>query len=173
VVTYTRTSLGNKLRATGEDYKKIKRINMSDVILVIKKTFMAAPEKVYEAWTNPKKIVAWFGPEGFTNTIHTFEVKEGGKYRITMKAPDNSEHTVYGIFKKLNPPNGLSMTWRWEGTEDVAGMSGETLVTVAMEPISDGTEMTLTHTGFIDDEAKQNHEEGWTGSFNKLIGLLK
>ena len=141
---------------------------MGNVNLVITKTINASPERVFKAWIDPKEVVEWYGPEGFSNTIHTFEPEEGGKYRLTMKAPDGAEHVLTGVFKKVNPPNQLVMTWQWEGGE-MAGMTKESVVTVDFKDLGGKTEMTLTHSGFADEAEKENHNQGWTSSFAKLL----
>src|SRR5690606_4442296 len=43
---------------------------------------------VWEAWTDPAKIARWWGPAGFTSDVHELEVAYGGRYVVTMRAPD-------------------------------------------------------------------------------------
>ena len=52
--------------------------------LRITKTLSAAVDLAWEVWTNPEHIANWWGPNGFTNTIHTMDVAEAGKWRLTM-----------------------------------------------------------------------------------------
>ena len=44
--------------------------------------------KVYEAWSNPEQLAIWWGPNGFTNTFHSFNQQPGGKWSYTMHGPD-------------------------------------------------------------------------------------
>ena len=139
---------------------------MSTVDLVITKTFDASPERVFNAWTNAKDIATWYGPEGFTNEVDAFDAKVGGAYRVAMHAPDGAVHTVVGTFKTIEPHTKLVLTWQWEGAP--GAMGAETLVTVEFKDVGGKTEMTMTHSGFPDDETKQSHNMGWSSSFNKL-----
>jgi uncharacterized protein YndB with AHSA1/START domain len=41
-------------------------------------TLKAPIDLVWEAWNNPEHIVNWWGPDGFTNTIHKMDFREGG-----------------------------------------------------------------------------------------------
>ena len=50
----------------------------ADRQIVITRTFDAPRELVFKAWTDPKQIVQWWGPNGFTTTTHEREVKPGG-----------------------------------------------------------------------------------------------
>ena len=141
---------------------------MGDVALVIKRTFDASPEDVFEAWTDPAQVAVWYGPEGFTNEIHSFELKEGGQYSLTMNAPDGAKHKLKGVFKTIEKPTKLVFTWQWENEE----MGRETIVTVELAAIGDKTEMIFTHSGFVNEQGKEMHNQGWTGSFNKLEKLF-
>ncbi len=54
----------------------------------IKKILSAPIDKVWQVWTSAEHIVNWWGPDGFTNTIHTMDVRPGGEWRLTMHGPD-------------------------------------------------------------------------------------
>ena len=38
-------------------------------------------ERLYDAFSNPEQLKIWWGPEGFTNTIHEFNLQPGGRGR--------------------------------------------------------------------------------------------
>jgi uncharacterized protein YndB with AHSA1/START domain len=43
--------------------------NTADREIVISRVFDAPRELVWEAWTDPKHVVHWWGPNGFSTTI--------------------------------------------------------------------------------------------------------
>lgn len=142
--------------------------------LVITKHFPnVAPGKVYAAWTDPAIIAQWYGPEGFSNTIHEMDVRPGGKYRLTMTSPDGGKSPLRGSFRELKKPEKIVFTWQWEGdgTPDNMG-SQETVVTVIIRAAGKGSEMTMTHEGFATAEQAANHNMGWTSSFSKIEKVL-
>jgi len=143
---------------------------MGDVELIITKVFNASPEEVFAAWTDPVQLAQWYGPEGFTNTIHEFDLREGGTYRLTMHGPKGEDHPLRGTFRAIEKPKRLVMTWQWEGEGGMGG--GETVVTVELRAIGQKTEMTMTHAGFADEKEKTMHNQGWSSSFNKLEKVL-
>jgi len=50
---------------------------------------LSAPiDTVWQVWTSPEHIANWWGPDGFTNTIHTMDIRPGGEWRLTMHGPD-------------------------------------------------------------------------------------
>lgn len=59
---------------------------------IIMSRLLSAPrELVFKAFTDPKHIVHWWGPNGFTNTIHEMHVKPGGVFRFMMHGPDGTD----------------------------------------------------------------------------------
>jgi len=56
---------------------------------------------VYQAFANPKHLKNWWGPEGFTNTIHEFDLKPGGNWKLTMHGPEKGNYENSSIFKKV------------------------------------------------------------------------
>ena len=145
---------------------------MGDVTLIITRMLNAKPEDVFKAWIDPKQVAEWYGPEGFTNEIHEFDAHEGGKYSLTMKAPNGESHPLRGVFKSIQSPTKLVMTWQWDNPGGMEGMGGESLVTVEFKPLGAKTEMTMTHTKLANEKSKEMHNQGWSSSFNKLERML-
>ena len=60
-------------------------------------------EIVYQAFANPLHLKEWWGPEGFTNTIHEFDLKPGGKWMLTMHGPEKGNYENESVFKTIQP----------------------------------------------------------------------
>lgn len=60
-------------------------------------------------WTDPKHI-AWWGPNGFTNTIHEMNVKPGGVWRFIMHGPDGTDYPNKILFIEVVKPERLVYT---------------------------------------------------------------
>ena|SRR5665647_1052755 len=58
---------------------------------------------IREAWTNPKEIANWWGPDGFKNTIQKMDVMAGGEWRLTMHGPDGKRSTNKSVFIEIVP----------------------------------------------------------------------
>ncbi len=56
---------------------------------------------VYKAWTNPVHLKKWWGPNGFTNTFHEFDLREGGKWSFIMHGPDKRNYPNESTFLKI------------------------------------------------------------------------
>ena len=92
-----------------------------DTTLHITRTFAAPQEKVFQAWTDPKELTRWFKPsDDFSTLPAEVDLRVGGQYRINMKAPDGSPHTVVGTYREVNPTTqaGVYMgLGRWGGVQ--------------------------------------------------------
>ena len=55
--------------------------------MVITRIFDAPRELVWKAWTDPKYVMQWWGPKGFTAPICQMDFRVGGKFLCCMKAP--------------------------------------------------------------------------------------
>ena len=75
--------------------------NVTNRELRITKMLNAPVELVWEVWTNPEHIANWWGPNGFTNTIHTMNVTEGGEWRLTMHGPDGKNYPNKSVFVEI------------------------------------------------------------------------
>lgn len=87
--------------------KKDSKENISDRELVMTRTFDAPRELVWEAWTNPKHVALWWGPNGFTNTIYEMKVSRGGQWRFMMHGPDGVDYPNRIVFTEVVEPEKL------------------------------------------------------------------
>tara|TARA_B100000609_G_scaffold189820_1_gene177161 strand:+ start:356 stop:811 length:456 start_codon:yes stop_codon:yes gene_type:complete len=71
--------------------------------LSLTRTFDAPVDLLWKVLTTPEHIIHWWGPDGFTNTIHKMEVKEGGKWEFTMHGPDGSDYENEYIYSVIKP----------------------------------------------------------------------
>lgn len=67
----------------------------------------AARERVFEAFANPAVLATWWGPAGFTNTIHDFDLRPGGAWRVVMRAPDGAEYDNRATFLEVVRPEKI------------------------------------------------------------------
>src|SRR3569833_162279 len=84
-----------------------KRKDTTDRELLITRLFDAPVALVWEAWTDPAHIAQWWGPDGFTNTIHGMDLRPGGEWNLTMHGPDGKDYTNKSIFKEIVPNKKL------------------------------------------------------------------
>ena len=137
--------------------------------LTLKRRLKAPAEKVFAAWTDPEKIVRWFGPaETESDSVRAdMDVRVGGRYRLRFKTADGESHEVGGEYKEVMPNERLVFSWAWHSTPE-----RESLVTITLKADGDGTLLTLHHERFFDQKARDGHNRGWTGTLEKLERYL-
>lgn len=69
----------------------------------ITRTLNAPVEMVWKVWTRPEDIAQWWGPSGFTNTIHQMDLVAGGEWRLTMHGPDGKNYPNKSKFIEIVP----------------------------------------------------------------------
>ncbi|MDD4972728.1 MAG: SRPBCC domain-containing protein [Bacteriovorax sp.] len=133
--------------------------------LQVTKFIPAEQEKVFAAWTNPKIVEKWFCPEGMKAEVHEWNAVVGGNYSISM-IDGEDVYTTNGTFLEIAPFHKLVFSYGWVDG-DSAEDNVETLVTVELRNLDDGTDVTLTHEG-VDPEEVTGHEEGWLSALSNL-----
>jgi uncharacterized protein YndB with AHSA1/START domain len=137
--------------------------------LTLVRRIRARPAIVFDAMTTPEGLSQWFGPDAGPVLISESDARVGGRYRVRFRMLDNSEHEASGIFLELRRPERIAMSWCWKGgVED----PGESRVIAVLRPVPEGTELTFTHELLATEETRASHEEGWSGSLDKLERLF-
>lgn len=72
--------------------------------IVLSRDFNASRELVWEALTNPKHVVNWWGPRGFSTTIETMDVRPGGIWLHVMRGPDGVKYPNRSVFTEVVKP---------------------------------------------------------------------
>jgi uncharacterized protein YndB with AHSA1/START domain len=133
--------------------------------ITLKRRLNASPAKVYAAWTDPEKIVRWFGPaQVIAGSVRAdIDARIAGRYRISFDMEDGEHHEVGGVYRELVPNQRLTFSWAWYSTPE-----RESQVTISLKPDGDGTLLTLHHEQLLDQAARDGHENGWISTLDKL-----
>ena len=134
--------------------------------VVVRRRMPAPREVVFDAWIDPEGIREWMCPGNATSAEAVLDVRVGGKFRITMKAPDQ-DHVHVGIYQVVDKPNKLVFTWRGEDNS-----SATTLVTVEFSAHGEETELVITHDRFLDPGLAKRYESGWGTIAEKFAAYL-
>jgi uncharacterized protein YndB with AHSA1/START domain len=133
--------------------------------LTLKRRIKAPPAQVFNAWTDPEKIVRWFGPaETVAGSVRAaLDERVGGRFRVSFRTADGEYHEVGGVYREVEPDRRLMFTWAWHSTPE-----RESLVAVSLSQDGDGTLLTLHHEQFFDEKARDGHQRGWTSTLDKF-----
>ena len=100
---------------------------------------LAAPRAlVFEAWTTPEHVAAWWGPTGFTTTTREMRVATGGVWRFTMHGPDGTDYPNRIRFIEVVVPERLVYDHDHDH-DDAGGDAPGFHVVVTFDEDGDGT----------------------------------
>ena len=129
--------------------------------ITITRVYHAPPQLVWDAWTEPAQLAAWWGKRGWTARLDSVEldVRPGGRFRVTTVNDQNgSEMTNEGTYTEVDEPRRLAF--------------GETVVTFT--DLGDGrTEMTFRTTTEATGELLGRMKGGMESAFGRLDDHLK
>jgi uncharacterized protein YndB with AHSA1/START domain len=76
--------------------------------IVSTRDLTAPPADVFGAFSDPRRLARWWGPAGFTNVIHAFDLRPGGLWHLSMTGPDGTAFHNTSRFLVVEPPVRLS-----------------------------------------------------------------
>ena len=138
--------------------------------LVITRILDAPRELVFKAWTEPDRVIRWWGPRGFTTAHYELDFRPDGAYRVCMRSPEGTEHWQRGVCREVVEPERLVFTFAWEDSEGKPGH--ETLVTVTLAEFGAKTKLTLHQAVFETVTARDLHQGGWASALEWLAEYL-
>ena len=111
----------------------------ADREIVITRLLDAPRELIWKVWTTPGHVVNWWGPQGFTNTIHEMAVKPGGVWRYDMHGPDGTDYKNRVIYIAVIEPELLEYTHDADDDPDFKPFHA----TVLFEEAGDQSQVTM------------------------------
>ena len=79
----------------------------SDREVISTRIFDTTRERLFNAWTNPEQLAKWWGPSGFSNTFHEFDLQAGGYWRFTMHGPNGANYENESVFVSIQMPDEI------------------------------------------------------------------
>jgi uncharacterized protein YndB with AHSA1/START domain len=80
---------------------------VGDREITITRIIDASREQVFEAWTKEEHLSKWWGPQGFTTTFQTFDLKPGGIWQFIMHGPDGVNYPNTNVFVEIVKPERI------------------------------------------------------------------
>jgi uncharacterized protein YndB with AHSA1/START domain len=150
--------------------------------LIITRIFDAPRELVWKSWTDPNRLMQWWGPKMFTSPVCKIDLRIGGKYLFCMRSAEGQDYWSTGVYREIVPLKRIVCTDSFADEQGNIvpashyGMAGEMplemLVIITFEEIDGKTRMTLAHSGFPEGTMREMASGGWNQSFDKLARAL-
>ncbi len=151
--------------------------------LVVTRVFDAPRELVWKAWTDPKYVMQWWGPKGFTAPVCKIDFRVGGKFLCCMKAPDGQELWTGGEYFEIVLHEKIVYSMYFADAEGNKvepahyGITHEAMDdahdVILFENLGDGqTKLTLIGNESMESARDSGQLEGWNQILDKVAAVV-
>jgi uncharacterized protein YndB with AHSA1/START domain len=151
--------------------------------MIVTRVFDAPRELVWKAWTDPKYVMQWWGPKGFTAPVCKIDFRVGGKYLFCMRTPDGYEGWNGGEYHEIvlhekivfsmyfADSKGNRIEPEQDGTEHEAIEGAHDVV--LFEDMGNGqTKLTYIGNETMQNAIETGQLEGWKQTLDKVAEVV-
>jgi len=145
--------------------------------LVVTRVIDAPRDVVFKAWTNPERVMRWWGPKGFTTPFCRIDLRPGGVFHYCMRSPEGRDYWGIGVYREIVEPERIVYTDAFadaEGNPVPPAQYGmpdhppETLVTVTFVEHEGRTKLALRHSITESVPEYDACRQGWAEMLDRL-----
>jgi len=141
--------------------------------LTVVAEFAVPPARVWEVWTDPRQLERWWGPPTWPATFTEHDVAVGGTSRYYMTGPEGERAHGWWRITAIDAPRSLQFE---DGFADDSGAPSPdmpiTRATVELEPVGDGTRMTVVSRFDTQEQMQQMVDMGMVEGMQEAMGQL-
>ena len=143
---------------------------MPDRSVRLHRVLRASPEKVYRAFLEADALAKWLPPYGFTCTVHHLEAAVGGSFKMSFRNfSSGNSHSFGGEYLELVPNRRIRYTDKF----DDPNLPGLLEVTVSLEPVMCGTDLSVVQSGIPEAIPLEMCYLGWQESLAQFATLVE
>lgn len=144
-------------------------------VLEIRRIIKASPDTVFDAWTTPELVEAWWGPHGYRTEVLELDPVVGGRFLFQMTAPSGASCPMSGTYTKVERPHRIAFEVAKHCVADIPDTvrkpSEPSHVDIRFENDGEATEIVLRHWGLAADY-RILANGGWSQSLERAGALL-
>jgi len=138
-----------------------------------------SPTAVYRALTDGQAVGLWRAPDGMACTVHIFDARHGGEFRISLTYDDESRagksvgnvDTYQGYFRELVPDCRIVEVIEFATTDPE--LKGEMTITTSLEAVGGRTKLVVAFEGLPEGVSLDDNATGTAMSLSKLAKLVE
>ena len=143
---------------------------MSTRSVHLHRVIRAKPEKLFSAFTEADWLAKWLPPYGFTCTVHHLEAVVGGTFKMSFRNfSTGNSHAFGGEYLELVPNKLIRYTDKF----DDPNLPGVMQVTVKLEPVSCGTDLSVVQENIPEVIPVEMCYLGWQESLAQFATLVE
>lgn len=145
------------------------------------KFIKAPPEELYRAFTDPAALAVWLAPGDMTGEIHSFDLRVGEGYRMSLYYPASEEASLgktseredrfTARFVELTPPKRIVQAITFDSAD--AAFSGEMTMVVTLEAGVGGTTVSILFEDIPPGIRPEDNEAGTRSTLEKLARYVE
>ena len=151
--------------------------------MVVTRIFDAPRELLWKAWTDPKYVMQWWGPKGFTAPACEMDFRVGGKSLYCMKSPDGQEFWNAVKYHEIVPHEKIVSSMYFSDSKgnkvepaeygiEHEAIDGAHDVTL-FEDLGNGqTKLTLIGNETMENARNSGQVEGWNQILDKVDAVI-
>ena len=155
---------------------------LTEEVLVVTHVFDAPRDLVFKAWTEPERVMKWWGPKDFTTPVCKIDLREGGSYLYCMRSPDGKDYWSQGVYRAIQEPERLVSTDTFADSEghpvppERYGFSSdwpeEAIIDVTFTEHAGKTRVTVRHSPLPQGQERDMCQQGWDETLVRLGDYL-
>lgn len=143
---------------------------MNDKTVRLHRVLRCKPEKLYRAFLEADAMSKWLPPYGFTCKVHHMDARVGGSFRMSFHNFSSAHsHSFGGEYIELRPGELIRYTDKF----DDPSLPGLMQVTVSLQPVACGTELSIVQSGIPEVIPLEMCYLGWQESLEQLARLVE
>ena len=145
------------------------------------KDINATKEALYQAFTNPAALETWLAPGEMTGKIHSFDLRPGGGYQMSLFYPSSEkesrgktsekEDRFTARFVELTPYKKIVQAIIFDSPDPA--FSGEMIMEVTFEEIENATRVTILFTNIPPGIKPEDNKAGTESTLEKLARYVE
>lgn len=147
-------------------------INKEKLEVRISRVINAPRVKIWQAHTDPKIIVQWWGPRKYQTVVDKLDAKVGGEWKFINRA-DGKIHVFYGKFQEIREPEHIALTFIYQPFPDQV-----VIETLSLGELPDGKTKMTTRSKYpsltaLEGMIGEGMEKGAHETWDRLAELVE
>jgi uncharacterized protein YndB with AHSA1/START domain len=135
--------------------------------------FDAPIERVWELWSDPRKLERWWGPPGYPAAFEKHDLKPGGEATYSMTGPEGEVHHGLWRVSAVGSPTSLEFTDAFADTDGAAiADMPVNMVRVRLTERDDGTRMEMQSTFESREDMERLVDMGTVEGLRDAVGQM-
>ena len=136
----------------------------------LQRVIRTKPEQLYRAFLDADALSKWLPPYGFTCRVQHLDARVAGTFKMSfINFSTGNGHSFGGEYRELVPDKLIRYTDKF----DDPNLPGEIQVTVSLQPVLCGTELSIVQEGIPAAIPVEMCYLGWQESLAQLAHLVE